>query len=89
LAALGDAPHVVNVGAGTAMVDGAVARLRDDLRAGAWHDRNRDILTLDEIDLGYRLLTGPAPRIRMRLGDQFLQRMSNWQFTLTRPVSSS
>jgi SAM-dependent methyltransferase len=40
-----------------AAVDRAVAALRDDLQTGAWHDRNRALLDLDEIDLGYRLLT--------------------------------
>jgi SAM-dependent methyltransferase len=39
-----------------APVDRAVAALRDDLRTGVWHERNRDLLDLDEIDLGYRLL---------------------------------
>jgi SAM-dependent methyltransferase len=40
-----------------APVDRAVAMLRDDLRTGVWHERNRALLDLDEIDLGYRLLT--------------------------------
>lgn len=40
-----------------APVDRAVAMLGEDLRTGAWHQRNRAILDLDEIDLGYRLLT--------------------------------
>ena len=31
-------------------------RLADDLRSGAWRERNADILTLDALDLGYRLL---------------------------------
>jgi SAM-dependent methyltransferase len=39
-----------------APVDRAVATLREDLRTGVWHDRNRALLDLDEIDLGYRLL---------------------------------
>jgi len=39
-----------------APVDRAVAALREDLRTGAWHERNADILELDELDLGYRLL---------------------------------
>jgi hypothetical protein len=30
---------------------------RADLRTGVWHERNRALLDLDEIDLGYRLLT--------------------------------
>jgi SAM-dependent methyltransferase len=41
-----------------AAVDRAVAMLRDDLRTGVWHERNRALLDLDEIDLGYRLVTG-------------------------------
>ena len=39
-----------------APVDRAVAALRADLESGAWHERNRDLLDLDELDLGYRLL---------------------------------
>lgn len=39
-----------------AAVDRAVAMLEDDLRTGVWYERNREILDLDEIDLGYRLL---------------------------------
>jgi len=37
-------------------VDRAVAALRADLGSGAWRERNRDLLDLDELDLGYRLL---------------------------------
>ncbi len=39
-----------------AAVDRAVAELGDDLRTGRWRERNADLLDLDEIDLGYRLL---------------------------------
>ena len=39
-----------------APVDRAVAALRADLASGAWHARNRDLLELDELDLGYRLV---------------------------------
>jgi SAM-dependent methyltransferase len=39
-----------------APVDRAVAALRADLESGAWHERNRDLLGLDELDLGYRLV---------------------------------
>ena len=39
-----------------APVDRAVAALRADLESGAWRRRNRDLLDLDEVDLGYRLL---------------------------------
>jgi SAM-dependent methyltransferase len=34
----------------------AVRRLRDDLASGRWTERNRDIVALDEADLGARLL---------------------------------
>jgi IS5 family transposase len=34
----------------------ALARLRADLRTGAWEKRNLDLLQLDELDLGYRLV---------------------------------
>jgi SAM-dependent methyltransferase len=34
----------------------AMARLAEDLRSGAWHERNAGILELDALDLGYRLL---------------------------------
>jgi len=37
------------------LADG-LARLRDDLRSGAWARRHADLLELDELDLGYRLL---------------------------------
>lgn len=33
-----------------------LARLRADLESGAWHERHADLLALDEIDLGYRLV---------------------------------
>jgi hypothetical protein len=39
-----------------APVERAVTALSQDLRSGAWHERNRDLLELDELDLGYRLL---------------------------------
>ncbi|HEY2868718.1 MAG TPA: class I SAM-dependent methyltransferase [Gaiellales bacterium] len=42
-------------------VDRAVATLRADLESGAWRERNRDLLDLDELDLGYRLLVGERP----------------------------
>jgi SAM-dependent methyltransferase len=34
----------------------ALARLRADLRTGVWEKRNLDLLQLDELDLGYRLV---------------------------------
>jgi hypothetical protein len=39
-----------------APVDRAIAALRADLESGAWHERNRDLLEVEELDLGYRLL---------------------------------
>jgi hypothetical protein len=41
---------------GAAPVNRAVAALRADLESGAWHERNRDLLELEELDLGYRLV---------------------------------
>jgi SAM-dependent methyltransferase len=37
-------------------VDRAVAALAADLDSGAWQARHRDLLDLDEIDLGYRVV---------------------------------
>jgi SAM-dependent methyltransferase len=37
-------------------VDRAVAALRADLDSGAWQERHSDLLALDELDLGYRLV---------------------------------
>jgi SAM-dependent methyltransferase len=34
----------------------AVTRLRADLESGEWQRRNADVLELDELDLGYRLM---------------------------------
>ena len=31
----------------------AIERLRDDLASGAWHERHRDLLAREELDLGY------------------------------------
>jgi SAM-dependent methyltransferase len=44
-----------------APVDRAVAALRADLESGAWRERNSDLLDLDELDLGYRLLSVTCP----------------------------
>jgi SAM-dependent methyltransferase len=35
----------------------AIEMLRDDLQSGAWHRRHGDLLALDELDLGYKLVT--------------------------------
>jgi SAM-dependent methyltransferase len=37
-------------------LDPGLARLADDIRTGTWADRHADLLELDELDLGYRLL---------------------------------
>jgi len=37
-------------------LEGGLARLADDIRSGAWAERHADLLELDELDLGYRLL---------------------------------
>jgi SAM-dependent methyltransferase len=39
-----------------AQVERAIEALRTDLESGAWHERHRDLLALDELDLGYRLV---------------------------------
>ena len=41
-------------------LDPAFARLAADLDSGAWHRRHADLLELDELDLGYRIVAGPA-----------------------------
>ena len=47
-----------------AEVEACVRALRADLASGAWHERHADLLALDELDLGYRLLVAPAPAAR-------------------------
>ncbi len=37
-------------------LDGQLAVLRADLRAGEWHRRNAALLNQTEIDLGYRIV---------------------------------
>lgn len=39
-----------------AVVEPAIERLRADLASGAWHRRHADLLALDAVDYGYRLL---------------------------------
>jgi SAM-dependent methyltransferase len=39
-----------------ALVQVRMARLAADLASGAWHERNADLLELDEVDAGYRLI---------------------------------
>ena len=43
----------------TCLAEG-IARLAADLESGAWERRHADLLGLDELDLGYRLLIHPA-----------------------------
>lgn len=38
------------------VLERGVARLRDDLESGAWRRRHAALLSLDELDLGYRLI---------------------------------
>jgi SAM-dependent methyltransferase len=45
-------------------VDASVRALRADLESGAWHERHADLLALDELDLGYRLLVWPPAAAR-------------------------
>jgi len=33
-----------------------VARLCDDIDSERWHERHRDLLAIDSLDLGYRLV---------------------------------
>jgi SAM-dependent methyltransferase len=35
-------------------------RLADDLASGEWHRRHAAVLALDELDIGYRIVAGPA-----------------------------
>ena len=37
-------------------IEPGMHRLAADLESGAWHDRHRDLLELDECDVGYRLV---------------------------------
>ena len=39
-----------------AEIERGVGRLRADLESGAWHERHADLLELDELDCGYRLV---------------------------------
>lgn len=45
-----------------AVVDRAVRSLRQDLSTGRWMDRNRSLLDLESLDLGYRILVQRAER---------------------------
>jgi len=57
-------PHVRAGISACALMDGecleeGVARLAADLESGTWERRHSDLLALDELDLGYRLLIHP------------------------------
>jgi SAM-dependent methyltransferase len=57
-------PHVRASISACALMDGAcleegMARLEADLHSGAWERRYADLLKLEELDLGYRLLIHP------------------------------
>ncbi len=43
-----------------ALVDEGLARLASDLDSGAWHERHADLLDLDQLDVGYRLVVAGA-----------------------------
>jgi SAM-dependent methyltransferase len=45
-----------------ATVDAAMQRLHRDLEDGTWHERNRALLGLEDIDLGYRLVVARGAR---------------------------
>jgi SAM-dependent methyltransferase len=42
--------------------DEGLARLADDLESGVWRERNAELLELDELDVGYRLLSARSRR---------------------------
>ena len=57
-------PHVRASISACALMDGVcleegMARLEADLHSGAWERRHADLLKLEELDLGYRLLIRP------------------------------
>jgi SAM-dependent methyltransferase len=43
-----------------ALIRRATVQLEADLRTGTWHERNRDLVDLDEYDGGYRLVIAEA-----------------------------
>jgi hypothetical protein len=42
------------------VVSRALQRLATDLKSGEWRRRNAELLELDELDLGYRLVIAEA-----------------------------
>lgn len=47
-------------------VDRAVAALGADLETGRWHERHRELLTMDELHLGYYVITAEPTQDRRR-----------------------
>ena len=45
---------------GPELVNERIARLEEDIRSGLWDERNGYLRTLDEIDIGYRLIVATA-----------------------------
>ena len=43
-----------------ALIRRATVQLEADLRTGTWHERNRDLVDLDEYDGGYRLVNAES-----------------------------
>jgi SAM-dependent methyltransferase len=48
-------------------VDRAVATLGADLETGRWHERHRELLTMDELHLGYYVITAEPTQDRRRI----------------------
>jgi hypothetical protein len=46
---------------GESEIDGALARLHDDLESGAWNARHSELLELEELDLGYCVVIAEFP----------------------------
>ena len=42
------------------LVAAGIERLRGDLADGLWHARHADLMTMDQLDAGYRLLVSSA-----------------------------
>jgi SAM-dependent methyltransferase len=58
-------PAVRAAMSGFSMITGVeprIERLAADLADGRWHERNRDLLDREELDIGYRIMTFPAHR---------------------------
>jgi hypothetical protein len=62
-------PEVRSVMSSFARIDAraGLTRLRADLASGRWAERNRALLALDELDLGYRLVCCEIGRTNRRI----------------------